>query len=747
MALERKFADIIVDISHEKLDKEFQYIIPDEILDDVYPGVRVEIPFGKGDRMIKGYVTQVTERPSYDVNKMKPIHNVIKGSIPIESQMISLAWWIKEHYGSTMNQALKTVIPIKTRIKPKTQKYIELTAGPDEILNLIKKYENSKKYISRLRLLQEIRKEKILPYEMITDKLNISASVVKSLEQLGVIKVTVINTLRDTVHTKFTEDDKIILNSEQQAVADDIMADMHTRLSSVHLIFGVTGSGKTEIYIRLIEEVIKEGRQAIVLIPEIALTYQTVLRFYKRFKDRVSFINSKLSHGERHDQFEKARNGEIDIMIGPRSAIFTPFKNLGIIIIDEEHEAAYKNDSIPKYHVREVAIERAKMTGSAVILGSATPSVDSYYKARQNEYKLHVIKNRVKDAKLPMVHLVDLREELKKGNHSIFSDKLNELIVDRLNHNRQIMLFINRRGYAGFVSCRSCGYAIKCKHCDVGLTAHNNGKLICHYCGYEIPIPKTCPKCGSKYIAAFGIGTQKIEAYVKSAYPAARVLRMDMDTTAKKDSHEKILSQFANHEADILIGTQMIVKGHDFPLVTLVGVVAADLSLYAGDFHSSERTFQLITQAAGRAGRGLENGEVVIQTYSPDNYSILSAAAQDYEGFYEQEILYRKLMQYPPLIHMAAILMTSADEGILNQAAELILNVITKNQDENLKIIGPADAGISRISDIYRKVIYLKHSKYIILMRLREEIEDLMRDTEYLKVVGIQFDFAPMSNY
>lgn len=744
MEVIRKFANIIVDISHEKLDRFFQYIVPEELVDVLAPGVRVEIPFGKGNRIIKGYVIDITDKPEYDVNKMKYILGIITESIPIESRLISLAWWIKENYGSTMNQALKTVIPIKTKVKPKTKKYIELYDDID-VNELIQTFSKSKKYIARLRLLQELAKENLLPFDIVIDKLNISNSTIKSLEELKIIKIVSVFSLRDSVKNKTVQENFIELNDEQQQVVNNILKDKG--LSSVHLLFGVTGSGKTEVYIRLIEEAISRGKQAIVLIPEIALTYQTVLRFYKKFGDRVSFINSRLSVGERHDQYEKARNNEIDIMIGPRSAIFTPFNHLGIIIIDEEHEGAYKSDSVPKYHAREVAIELGKMTNSLVILGSATPSIDSYYKAKHNEYKLHELKQRAKLALLPEVHLVDLREELKQGNRSIFSDKLHELIVDRLKNNRQIILFINRRGYAGFVSCRACGEALKCKHCDVGLTAHSNGKLVCHYCGYNIPIPKMCPKCNSTYIAAFGTGTQKIEAYVKATYPEARVLRMDMDTTSKKDSHEKILSQFANHEADILIGTQMIVKGHDFPLVTLVGVIAADLSLYSSDFRSAERTFQLITQAAGRAGRGIDKGEVVIQTYSPEHYSIVSASQQDYEAFYTQEILYRKLLKYPPIVHMMAILLTAEDNNKINKAADYLLKFILQFQSLEIQIIGPADANISRISDIFRKVIYIKHEKNETLTGLKNELEEKVKSVELFKSIGIQYDFTPMNNY
>ena len=365
----------------------------------------------------------------------------------------------------------------------------------------------------------------------------------------------------------------------------------------------------------MIARVICDGKQAIVLIPEIALTYQTVMRFYKRFGSRISILNSRMSNGERYDQMMRAKDGAIDVMIGPRSALFTPFPNLGLIVIDEEHEPTYKSEQIPRYHARETAIARAELEGASVVLGSATPSLEAFYGAGQGKYELLTLKQRSQKQALPTVHTVDLREELKAGNHSIISRKLQEMMKERLDKKQQVMLFINRRGYAGFIACRSCGHVMKCPHCDVSLSSHKGYKLICHYCGYEESAKDRCPKCGSKHIGGFRAGTQQIEELIRREFPEARVLRMDMDTTKEKDGHEKILETFASEEADILIGTQMIVKGHDFANVTLVGILAADLSLFAGDYQSSERTFQLLTQAAGRAGRGDRPGEVIIQTY------------------------------------------------------------------------------------------------------------------------------------
>ena len=491
----------------------------------------------------------------------------------------------------------------------------------------------------------------------------------------------------------------------------------------------------------LIEYVICQGKQAIVLIPEISLTYQTVMRFYRRFGNRVSIINSRLSAGERYDQLERAANGEIDIMIGPRSALFTPFANLGLIIMDEEHEGAYKSENVPRYHAREVAEMRAQMNHASLILGSATPSMESYHRALNGKYQLLTLHNRAKkNSRLANVHVVDLREELAEGNRSVFSRKLRELMEDRLSKGEQIMLFMNRRGYANFVSCRSCGEALRCPHCDVSLTYHKYGRLKCHYCGHEIWMPKNCPRCGSPYIAPFGTGTQKLEDMTRKTFPDARIIRMDADTTSTKGAHEEILQTFAEGDADILIGTQMIVKGHDFPKVTLVGIMAADLSLYVPDFRSGERTFELITQASGRAGRGEIPGDVVIQSYTPDHFAITAAADQDYEQFYRQEMLYRKMMAYPPAVGLVCITLSSKDEATLNRGMERLYREILKEYClDGVVFIGPVDASPYKVNDIYRKNLYIKHESYDILLKIRKSAQKLEGLDQY-KNISFQYD-------
>ena len=495
----------------------------------------------------------------------------------------------------------------------------------------------------------------------------------------------------------------------------------------------------------LIARAAAQGRSSIVLIPEIALTFQTVMRFYNRFGDRVSILHSRLSQGERYDQFLRAKNGELDVMIGPRSALFTPFSNLGYIIIDEEHESSYKSETVPRYHARETAMERARMAGASVILGSATPSLESSYRAEKGQLRRFYLSNRAKNAStLPTCHVADLREELKNGNRSILSRKLQELMEERLVRGEQVMLFLNRRGMAGFVSCRECGEAVKCPHCDVSLSLHNNGTLKCHYCGYEMSQVTRCPSCGSKYIGAFRAGTQKIEEIVKKRFPGARVLRMDYDTTRTKDSYEKILSAFANEEADILIGTQ-IVKGHDFPKVTLVGILAADLSLHANDYRAAERTFQLLTQAAGRAGRAERAGEVVIQTYQPDHYAVQAAKDQDYERFYEQELAYRELMCYPPVWNLLLIAVTSPREAEAESCSRKLGQWLQEHFSQ-LSMIGPTEATVAKVNDIYRRVIYLKSEDYGDLVCAKDGLESVLSQGMWRQTT-VQFDFNPITGF
>ncbi|MDO5410159.1 MAG: primosomal protein N' [Lachnospiraceae bacterium] len=740
--LEARYAQVILDITSGNLDKTFQYRIPDELMGKLKPGIQVLVPLGKSNRQVKAYVLELEEKPVCEPQRIKDILSLPPDAVAVESQLIRLAFWMKRQYGATMIQCLKTVLPVAKKVKPVEKKEIYRNLDSEAYETFLAECRR-KKQKARVRLLEAIPKEAPVPYEIVGQKLHVTAAVIRSLEQKGVIRVQVKTVARNPFGNRKREETTLILNPVQQKAVTELLDELHKQgKKRPCLLYGITGSGKTLVYMELIEEMQKQGKQVIVLIPEIALTYQTVMRFYSRFGDRVSFINSRLSAGERYDQFLRAKNGELDIMIGPRSAVFTPFPNLGLIIIDEEHEGAYKSEMTPRYHARDVAITRASMCDGMVVLGSATPSMESSYQAAGGKFRLVQMNRRAReDAALPAVHVVDMRQELMAGNKNMFSRLLYEKLKERLERGEQSMLFLNRRGYASFISCRSCGEAIKCPHCDVTLTLHRNGQLRCHYCGYTVPMVKLCPSCGSPYVAGFGTGTQKVEEKLKELFPQARILRMDMDTTQGKNGHESIIAAFANEEADILVGTQMIVKGHDFSRVTLVGALAADTSLYTSDFRACERTFQLLTQAAGRAGRSSLPGEMVIQTYKPEHYSIQTAASQDYREFYREEITYRKMMHYPPCTCMAEIIFSSLSEANAGQVSkEAALTLREKLDSRRCQVLGPAVADIGKINDVYYYHMYLRTANREVMNQALELLNSFMEWTKCRKDVMIQFD-------
>ena len=743
-----QYADVIIDIAHEKVDKVFQYKIPPALAESVYPGVRVHVPFGRGNHEKVGYVVDVSKETDYPAEKIKDILSVDERGMSVEGRQIQIAYWLKSQYGSTTIAALKTVLPVRQKQKPLEKKRVLRCLSAAETaqvaLECAKKHQKAK-----ARMLTALETEEELPCELVSQKLHVAMSTLQALEKQGYIRIEKETCYRNPVRATDRRENRPVLNPAQQRIIDGVVSDCregHT--GRVHLVHGVTGSGKTEVYLGIIEQMIAMGKQAIMLIPEIALTYQTLLRFYKRFGDRVSVMNSTLSAGEKYDQIERAKAGEIDVIIGPRSALFTPFPNLGVIVMDEEHENSYKSETSPKYHARETAIQIASMCGASVVLGSATPSLEAYYRASLGQYQLYEMKERPGSSALPTVYITDLRKELKEGNRSIFGRKLHGLMEERLSRKEQTILFLNRRGYAGFVSCRACGHVMKCPHCDVSLSEHKNGLLTCHYCGYQERKPEKCPVCASPYLMGFKAGTEQVEEAIHREFPGARVLRMDADTTRKKESYEKILSAFADEEADILVGTQMIVKGHDFPNVTLVGVLAADLSLNQNDYRAGERTFQLLTQAAGRAGRGDKPGQVVIQTYQPEHYSVVHAAKQDYEGFYEEEIAYRDFMQYPPVAHLLAVLIIShvQEEGkVISQEMTNLVNSEMRSR-EGLRVIGPAEAAIGKLNDLYRHVFYVRHEDYQVLVEAKDRLEAFCREREFRNQT-VQFDFDPMTAY
>ena len=756
------YAQIIIDISHGRLDRPFTYRIPEALQNDLCLGSLVVVPFGKGDTKRKGYVIGFSNTCEYPDGKLKKIEAIASGGTDVTGDnAVRLALWMKQRYGSTMAVALRTVLTSRKQAKPCEHRSIHLLLSKEDAEK--KRHEFAMKHqVARERLLRELMEAPDQPYSLIIQKLHVTAPVIAALKKQGILEVRTETFLRNPVSIEKCEEAGIRLSPEQRAISEGVLQDFEALqegkdIPRVSLIHGITGSGKTEVYIAIIEEIVKRGRQAIMLIPEISLTYQTLMRFYRHFGDRVSVMNSTLSESEKSDQFERARRGEIDVIIGPRSALFTPFPRIGAIIMDEEHESSYKNESMPKYHTREVAEKIASMQNGVVVLGSATPSLESYYQAKEGKYRLYELSRRLTGGTLPSVEITDLREELRAGNHSILSRRLSELVSDRLAKGQQTMLFLNRRGFSGFVSCRSCGFVPKCPHCSVSLSLHRGGRLLCHYCGYEEPMPDKCPECGSPYISGFHAGTEQAESFLSRQFPKARILRMDADTTRTKGSYEKILSSFANEEADILIGTQMIVKGHDFPNVTLVGILLADQSLNASDYRSAERTFQLLTQAAGRAGRGKYPGDVVIQTYEPEHYSIVHAAHQNYEEFYREEMVYRKLLRYPPAEHLLAIQIISRSEvhaSLFAHKTRALLEQLTaaareKNPDR-LLFIGPAPAVLEKLRDEYRYVIYVKSPDYDTLIVCKDGVEaaaeraaKASREMDTM----FQFDFDPINAF
>ncbi|MCR4696255.1 MAG: primosomal protein N' [Lachnospiraceae bacterium] len=740
------YAKVIVDISHEKLDRPFTYIVPSKLLGVIEEGDRVQIPFGAGNKIISGYVIELTDKSEYDISKLKEIIDLEPKSVRADATLIKLASFIRKTYGSTQIQALKTVMPVKKTVKREVNKRVISRLDSQGLYSVLEQAEKKHKN-AQARLIRELISYHDISYSFITGKMNVSAQAIAALEKNDVVSITCEEVYRNPIKIDHVEDVELNLSDEQRKIVDDVNSDIEAGIRNTYLIHGITGSGKTEVYMRLIEDCLKRDKQAIMLIPEIALTYQNLTRFYARFGDSVSVIHSKMTQGERYDQFLKVKEGKVKIMIGPRSALFTPFENLGLIIIDEEHEGSYKAENMPKYHAREVAGKLAELTGASLILGSATPSIDSYYRAKNGEYKLYKLTQRLTGNTLPTVYVEDMREELKEGNKSVFSRHLHKLIEDRLETHDQIMLFLNRRGVSGFVSCRECGEVVKCPHCDISLSYHRDGNLKCHYCGYERPFSSKCDKCGAEKVRGFRAGTQMIEDFVKKEFPYALVLRMDADSTKKQEDYETILSRFANREADILIGTQMIVKGHDFKGVTLVGVIAADMALNAEDYRAGERAFQQLVQASGRAGRGDNPGEVVIQTYQSEHYAVQYAASQDYEGFYEEEMSFRNLMMYPPAGNLLGVQIQGSEEArvkkLSTHLSELIDNLKSK---EEISKIGPADASLSKKCDLYRRVIYIKSREYNHLIDIKDAIE---KDVAELKLTKetVMFDFNPMNGF
>lgn len=648
-----KYAGVIINSNSIQLDRLFTYAIPESLIEKVKIGSRVLVPFGLGNKKVDGFVIKLYENID-NIKRIKNIYNVYKDFPCLTDKDLILIEQMREKYLSTYMECIKLLFhqPYLKGMKNKKENLIFIGDFPKDKFN-------KEPYINIFNTVKENNGK--FNKTSLSKTFNISLSSINTMlkHKFLVGEESIVNRYNDREYAIY---EKKTLNKEQKEALDKII----NSEKKIFLIHGVTGSGKTEIYMNLVQQMMDKGKESIILVPEISLTPQMVERFKGRFGKDITVFHSKLSDGERLDEWFRVKNGKVKVAIGARSALFLPFKNLGIIIIDEEHEGSYKSDSDPKYNAREVGEMKSFIQDCKLVLGSATPSIETFYRCKKREIELITLNNRADGALMPKVEVVDMRDELINNNRSMFSRILYEEIQTRLHNKEQIILFLNRRGFSTFVSCRKCGYVFKCNNCDISLTYHNSSDiLVCHYCGSKQKLLKTCPKCGSKYVKHFGVGTEKVQEEIKKYFPQARVLRMDFDTTRKKNSYEYIYNNFKEGKADILIGTQMVAKGLDFPNVTLVGVIAADLSLNLPDFRASERTFQLITQVAGRAGRGKKEGLVIVQSYSSDNYSIISACNNDYLGFYNQEILLRNLMNYPPYFDIMLINMSSQNEDIL----------------------------------------------------------------------------------
>ncbi len=701
------YAQITVDIVNQDVDRVFTYSVPENMT--VEAGMRVSVPFGR-QGYLDGYVISVSDTTDVPENKLKSIYSVKDEKPILSSEQIKLAKWIKKEYYATMADSIRLFVPSEIRGGKAKSKYIQMVrlADPEQtemLLASLKAGSKAYRIISTLAEYGEMDKPQLnrivgTCYEPLK-KLVLQGYVSEFTEEVQRSPYLDITPER----TPWLE-----LNETQQGVLDAILSRKNE--FSPYLLHGVTGSGKTEVYMQAINSVVNNGKTALVLVPEISLTPQMVLNFRKKLGDGVAILHSALAAGEKYDEWKRIFTGEAKIVIGARSAVFAPLKDIGIIIIDEEHETSYCSETYPRYDAVEVALKRAQYNNCPIVLGSATPSVARYYQAKQGKFTLLEMMKRANGKGMPPVEIVDMTEEFSKGNRSIFSQKLYLAMCDTLENGQQLMLFLNRRGYSSFVMCRACGETITCQNCDVSLTYHSSvDKLRCHYCGYEIPMPKVCPSCSSRFIKQFGAGTQKVEEEFNKLFPDKNTVRMDVDTTRGKDAHYKLLKKLADGEAQALIGTQMIAKGHDFPNVTLVGVVAADSMLKMPDYKSREKTFSLLTQVSGRAGRAELTGRVIIQTYSPNHFVIECAKNHDYKSFYAQEIEERKAMWYPPFAKIIRILYTCTDaEKSYNASVTAYDNIkkILDGRKDEVLYTQRSQAPIGRLQEMYRNQVLIK---------------------------------------
>ncbi len=710
------YAEVIINSNAKALNRIFDYIVPKEMEKNIKVGARVFVPFGRGKKLEDGFVINLKEESEIAKNEDITLKEIAK--IEIEESLtennITLAKLMARKYFCNISDCIKLMLPpgtggkeLANRAKEKVGNFIFLKKDAEEIEADIENGKiKSDKHIRVLKFLIENDGVYISDLEILTD---VNRSVFKTIEKNGYIEIIEKPIERNPfIHKNIEKDEPKVLNEEQEKCFTSISFCIENSEFSKHLIYGITGSGKTEVYLQLIQKVLEIGREAIVLVPEISLTPQMVDRFLARFGDVVAVLHSKLSIGERYDEWQKIAKGEAKIVIGARSAIFAPLTNIGIIIIDEEHDISYKSDSTPRYNAKDLAKYIAEKSNCPLVLGSATPDIVTMKQSEDKEIQIYTLTKRATNSTLPDVEIVDLRNELASGNRSMLSFKLQNEIENNIKNKKQTILFLNRRGYSTFVMCRECGYVAKCKNCNISLTYHSNGnRLKCHYCGFEMPVVRECPECNSKKVKYFGTGTQKLEEEINKLYPEASTIRMDIDTVSKKNSHEEILNTFKNENIDILIGTQMVVKGHHFPNVTLVGVIAADGSLNLEDYRAVERTFQTLVQVSGRSGRE-EKGKVIIQTYNPDHYAIIDSQKQDYDLFYNQELNLRKMLNYPPFCDIILIRFTGKNLTEIQKVSELVYKKINSVKNDNIQIYKPLPSPIDKIKNKYRWRMIIK---------------------------------------
>lgn len=801
----QQIANVIVDVPVLQTNIPYEFKIPEKFQEDITIGMRVIVPFGKGDRRVQGFITDLKEEQNFD-GQLKEILGLMDLEPVLNSEMIELGEWMAQTTYSFRISCYQTMLPAVLRAR--YQKVVKLVdeVTDDELFDIFggknwlswedveardltskmlkfkkenkvevnyfvddKANKKTKKVVSRqlstdelkeiyesinnrahrqkqfVDLLIQLPEDETIDQSVLTNEHGIATSVINRGVDEGWCKVEEIEVYRDPYEkSDIQHTNPLILNDEQQAAYDKINQTIQKDEHEVFLLQGVTGSGKTEVYLQTIAEVLEKGEGALVLVPEIALTPQMVHRFKGRFGELVAVLHSGLSDGEKYDEWRKIEKGEAKVVVGARSSVFAPLENIGIIVIDEEHEGTYKQSESPRYHARDIAIWRAKKHNCPVVLGSATPSLESRARASKNVYTLLELKERVNRQALPSVEVIDMREEIQSGNVSLFSQSLKDALNKRLVKKEQSVLMLNRRGYSSFMMCRDCGFVLKCPNCDISQTLHmDTQSMKCHYCGHEEGVPKICSSCHSHKIRYFGTGTQKVEEELNKLFPEARIIRMDVDTTRKKGAHERLLQKFGNQEADILLGTQMIAKGLDFPNVTFVGVLNADTALGLPDFRSAEKTFQLLTQVSGRAGRGAINGDVVIQTYNPEHYAIQLAQNHDYDTFYLREMKYRHLSDYSPYYYLTSIQISHENELIAAKRIQQVAEFIKPYLSDQAILLGPTPRFVARTHNKYHFQIIIKYKNE---GRLNESLHELLNSTQKEQAQGLTIKIDPQPN-